>query len=109
MQKMPNFGDFYIENGRFYMMIVGNWPAVVKGFICTKISQADGRFLKILAKDRDTIFHMRGPWANRVTSKASQDLEGGLGYSPGKISDQLLQIWLKQRYLLYLNTDRLCR
>ena len=34
---------------------------------------------------RDTIFYMRGPWANPVMSEMSQDLEGGLGYSPGKL------------------------
>ena len=28
------------------------------------------------SKDRDTSFYMRGPWANRVKSKANQDLEG---------------------------------
>ena len=27
-------------------------------------------------KDRDTSFCMSGPWANRVKSKANQDLEG---------------------------------
>ena len=31
------------------------------------------------SKDRDTIFYLRGPWANWVTSQVIQNLGGGLG------------------------------
>ena len=34
---------------------------------------------KPLAKDRDTNFYLRGPWAYRVRSEEGQNLEGGLG------------------------------
>ena len=30
-------------------------------------------------KDRDTTFYLRGLWARRVRSEASQNIEGGLG------------------------------
>ena len=30
-------------------------------------------------KDRDTNFYLRGPWAYRARSEASQNFEGGLG------------------------------
>ena len=35
-------------------------------------------------KNRHTIFYKREPWADRVTSKASQDFGGGLGVLPWK-------------------------
>ena len=38
----------------------------------------------VFYKDRDTIFYLRGPWANRVRSKARQNLAGGLGILPRK-------------------------
>ena len=41
-------------------------------------------FFSSSSKDRDTIFCLRGPWANRVTSKAIQNLEGSLGVLPWK-------------------------
>ena len=31
------------------------------------------------SKDRDATFYLRGPWAYRMRSEASQNLEGGLG------------------------------
>ena len=45
-----------------------------------------------LTKDRVTIFHLRGLWANGVTSEVSQNFEEVWGTSLGKILHRPLQI-----------------
>ena len=85
-EQTARFQWKHIGTGRCTSPHLGHqWPIIGTRIVlsdeCDVASSSRTQFMFMYgkkSKDRDTTFYSRGPWANRVRIKASQNLEGGL-------------------------------